>query len=830
MKKLILLITTLLVASFFAADLLKAQDGPLPVLVRDLHTYDVPLTEMPDIPNHPLAGVEVTFDAVVVAYPRNSGLASLVEGVPGRIHLFVTDVNAVEQGREGMTIQFVVDGEQRTQLEALTRGDVIRVIGDLRYFSATTAAAAQFNATDVEQIGNVFIDEEYEPLVELLTPRTIQLTDINQPAPDSPGQHTWISENYSNYIHSYVRIEGLEVIESLEAPNGRPWYILSDGTTILISNDTSLRYRNDRGAYAEDLGYNYRRLAEDLDGPFTPPPPGAVVDIQGFVLTNTFNPGSGFDVSVQQSTLKIAPWDDGIVWVEGGDNPDNRLEPEGWPNDLVVLGFAALLDNFSATPDEVFAGDAVTLSVDAILPEEDYTFDGAFINYSVDGGETQTVEMSQSGNSFSGTIPGQDAFNIVEYEVEVFTLTPEDVRTRASQSGSYAVFSSDTAFPPVFSPAPGTFGTPQSVTLSTPQEGGTIYYTINGGDPTEESTEYTAPINVGVPGATIRAITVADGLANSEVVVAEYIIEFDAVEIDNLQELRTSPQGSTFYQYTGEAVVTYTRSNRNQKYLMDDTGGLLIDDPGIGGAGNPGVITTEYVRGDVMTGLAGTLGSFSGTIQYSPIADPGAPVRSGEDIIPVEVTLADLDLAIHEASLVYIENVTIVDNLGDSGFTGNRSYLVSDPSLEDGETVIWRTAFGEADYIGLDFPTEPVNLTAIVTRFNDVLQITPRFVGDIELSSNTDRDELPVEFNLSQNYPNPFNPTTNISYTIPEAADVRLAVYDVLGRQVAVLVNGMQSAGQYVVNFDASRLASGMYIYRIEAGTFTATRKMMLIK
>ncbi|NBW94867.1 MAG: T9SS C-terminal target domain-containing protein, partial [Bacteroidetes bacterium] len=91
---------------------------------------------------------------------------------------------------------------------------------------------------------------------------------------------------------------------------------------------------------------------------------------------------------------------------------------------------------------------------------------------------------------------------------------------------------------------------------------------------------------------------------------------------------------------------------------------------------------------------------------------------------------------------------------------------------------------------------------------------------------------LPVEFALEQNYPNPFNPTTSIAFTIPNATPVQLDVFNVLGQRVATLVNGQtMPAGQHTVSFDASDLTSGMYIYRLQAGTgFSQTRTMMLLK
>lgn len=93
----------------------------------------------------------------------------------------------------------------------------------------------------------------------------------------------------------------------------------------------------------------------------------------------------------------------------------------------------------------------------------------------------------------------------------------------------------------------------------------------------------------------------------------------------------------------------------------------------------------------------------------------------------------------------------------------------------------------------------------------------------------------PKEFRLEQNFPNPFNPATEIRYTIPsnvkrEMSNVVLKVYDVLGNEVATMVNEEKPAGYYEVEFNASNIASGVYIYRLSTGSFNATKKLMVLK
>ncbi len=107
-------------------------------------------------------------------------------------------------------------------------------------------------------------------------------------------------------------------------------------------------------------------------------------------------------------------------------------------------------------------------------------------------------------------------------------------------------------------------------------------------------------------------------------------------------------------------------------------------------------------------------------------------------------------------------------------------------------------------------------------------------IDNLSLSTATSvkGTKVPYRFNLSQNYPNPFNPTTIINYSVPQTNFVTIKVYDVLGKEVAVLVNGERQPGNYSVELSAAekRLASGVYLYRMTAGNYVSTKKFILLK
>jgi len=132
---------------------------------------------------------------------------------------------------------------------------------------------------------------------------------------------------------------------------------------------------------------------------------------------------------------------------------------------------------------------------------------------------------------------------------------------------------------------------------------------------------------------------------------------------------------------------------------------------------------------------------------------------------------------------------------------------------------------GDLDWFPAQKATWEAQAAAEHAAIHEVLYVTGIPLG-VEVIGGAVADK----YELSQNYPNPFNPTTNIKYSIPEASNVTLKVYDILGKEVATLVNEFQNANSYKVDFNASSLSTGVYIYKLEAGNFSITKKMLLLK
>jgi hypothetical protein len=183
------------------------------------------------------------------------------------------------------------------------------------------------------------------------------------------------------------------------------------------------------------------------------------------------------------------------------------------------------------------------------------------------------------------------------------------------------------------------------------------------------------------------------------------------------------------------------------------------------------------------------------------------------------VVVSNIDGAAHDANII----LTTAGAPGPLlGFTDGASYIATD--LYNGNTTQPVMFTGGIDTLKVSLPAYG-SAVFVIDNVAHTL-VLPLLTGVGESRSGV----IPGEYGLGQNYPNPFNPTTTISYQIRSAGGVSLRVYDVLGREVATLVDGYQSAGTHAKTFDGSRLSSGVYFYRLQSGAFVNTKKMVLAK
>jgi hypothetical protein len=193
------------------------------------------------------------------------------------------------------------------------------------------------------------------------------------------------------------------------------------------------------------------------------------------------------------------------------------------------------------------------------------------------------------------------------------------------------------------------------------------------------------------------------------------------------------------------------------------------------------------------------------------------PILRDELALPLDLQFTQggmVDLSVKQLNLPTGWSASLHD-----AQTGQSYELTSDFSMD-----VATAALKAAPSDPLDLDGNPVMLAAATS---------PRFTLIIDPASSTSVDRGPEtvgRMELEQNYPNPFNPTTVIGFQLSVAGQATLKVYDVLGREVAVLVNGPMSAGAHSVTFDASNLTSGVYMYKLEAGGMSMTKRMTLVK
>ncbi len=255
--------------------------------------------------------------------------------------------------------------------------------------------------------------------------------------------------------------------------------------------------------------------------------------------------------------------------------------------------------------------------------------------------------------------------------------------------------------------------------------------------------------------------------------------------VADIAELRASVEGVE-YQLTGEAVLTFQQDFRNQKFIEDATGAILIDD-------SNGTITTTYAIGDGISGISGTLSSFNGMLQFVPNADPGMASSTGNAVTPQVVTITALNANPNDFESEYVQITGVdVDNTANATWVTGTEYPLSNA---DGNYV-FRTSFFDADYIGETVPTE-ANISGIITeRNNGDYFITARDINDIENISSCELVIGNINSTCDSETSGQDSVTTMIDYTGGGSATYTLMV-----------VGGGSVAGD-----DPSTVASGTII------------------
>ncbi len=322
-------------------------------------------------------------------------------------------------------------------------------------------------------------------------------------------------------------------------------------------------------------------------------------------------------------------------------------------------------------------------------------------------------------------------------------------------------------------------------------------------------------------------------------------------KVMTLAQVRKAPIGTPI-----AFQATVSRARGRYTYVQDTAAGLVIFQ-----SSGPlrDSVTSGFIRkGDRML-VGGKTTLFNNLLEISGASSLTAfsRVSRGDTatIRPVTVTLTQLKNAgeQYESRLVKVSRLLLPGN-ADTLVKAGKNYTVTGLSPDTTTAVTLYTASasnaGDSQVDSTAIPKNPAGKVWLFTFTGPIGQYSPSDStkgyelmavdsGDVHFDSTTTLtgveeplagSELPKEFRLEQNYPNPFNPATVIEFALPKQSAVSVKVYTMLGQEVATLVDGTLPAGIHRVSFQAGHLASGLYFYRIQAGTFTSVRKMMLVK
>lgn len=475
---------------------------------------------------------------------------------------------------------------------------------------------------------------------------------------------------------------------------------------------------------------------------------------------------SGIDLDVENDV--IATDVDTIVWTVSidGDNYTFTNSTNG------ILGYNSGT-NFSNSSDSWNIAEFTSMAL-----VDNYS---GFKITNVNTTNRAVAFRAGTANAFGAYATSNDSNDEYNFALDLFVDLGDNVPTVAT---------------PVFTPAAGYYEEAQNVAITCATEGATIYYTTDGTEPTNASTQYTEAIAVS-QSTTIKAIAYV-GEEYSVVATAHYTFP---TMVENIAALYALESTEGTFRLTGDVTFVY-RSDRNM-YVKDATGGLLVYDSG-------NKITNEYNEGDVISGgIAGTISMYHGLLEYVPVANTAASTQNNGPVAPVVITVDQLVNNINDyvSQLVKVENVHVeTGNTYTEGSTGSNTTF-----SQNGNEAVLRNNFKTLDMTIGD--NTNWDITGFAVIYDTVFQIYPRSNDDVSIVTSV--DELASEISV---YP---NPTSDIVNIVTDGNAQRVEVANVDGQIVS-----SEAVSSDVISISLEAQPAGMYFVRIYTANEVIVRKV----
>lgn len=529
----------------------------------------------------------------------------------------------------------------------------------------------------------------------------------------------------------------------------------------------------------------------------------ASVDVSNWSVQYASATGTSWAVNVIPASTTIAPGKYLLVQLGGGANGLDlpTADVTGTSNLSGTNGKVALVNNSTA-----LSGANVTTGYEDL------------VGYGT-GSSFETAAISTSGidntKSIQRSNQGCNDTNNNSADFSLGTVTP-----RNSSSPAYSCTAISLS---ISSPASGTEYAPTTTSVdvilsisnfnvATSGGDGHIHYTVNSGSTVMKYD--TDPITLTVSAGNTYTVYVelVDNSHNPISPAVNTTVTFTVASLTTVADIAAmradviANGAGKYYAISSTPTITYARSIRNQKYIEDASGAVVIDDVA-------GTITAG-VQGDGLASLVGYSFDFNGLLEFVPIQN--ATVATGATITPQVVTIADVlaNPEMYESELLQITGVTL-DNTTTTTFANNTNVAITAPTA-----TTFRPIFSEADYIGQTIPATADLVcyagqnTSAVTSTNNVYLVS-RTLADIVLATKS--------FNAIDGltmYPNPVSGNV-LNITSANNSAMSVQIFDILGKQVAntTVVNNQ---------VNVSNLTSGVYIVKITEDGKTATRKLVV--